>query len=192
MRSPEVSAEGKAALEPLLAVARASIAWGLQSGAPLEVEASRFDPVLQQARASFVTLHADDELRGCTGSLVAHRPLVVDVTRNAFAAAFLDPRFPPLRSHELASLHLHVSVLGPQEPVEVETESELLARLRPGVDGLVLEEGACRATFLPAVWAQLPTPEAFLQHLKRKAGLPPGHWSQTIRFWRYAVEAVEE
>lgn len=192
MRSSEPPDERKAALEPLLAVARASIACGLRAGAPLELNPARFDPTLRVEGASFVTLRADDELRGCTGSLAALRPLVADVSANAFRAAFRDPRFPPLRPEELPGLHIHVSVLGALVRVDAASEEALLAQLRPGVDGLMLEEDSLRATFLPAVWAQLPTPRAFLEQLKRKAGLPAAYWSETIRVARYEVESVEE
>jgi len=192
MSSPDPRSDRKRALAPLVDIARASIRYGLVRGVPLAAEPQGFAPLLQAPGASFVTLHAEGELRGCTGSLAALQPLVVDVARNAFAAAFLDPRFSPLGAEELPSLALHVSILGPQQPLEVATEEELLARLRPGVDGLVIEEGALRATFLPAVWSQLPSPRAFLEHLKHKAGLPAGYWSETIRVSRYEVEEIGE
>lgn len=190
MRSPDATTARRQALSPLLAVARASIRCGLQWGEPLEVEPAAFDPALRELGASFVTLRRGEALRGCTGSLAAVEPLVVDAARNAFTAAFFDPRFAPLRPEELPGLHVHVSVLGPQQPLAAATEDELLERLRPGVDGLVLEEGAFRATFLPAVWSQLPTPRAFVEQLKRKAGLPADYWSETIRISRYEVEDV--
>lgn len=186
MLSPE------ARFAPLTGVARASIAEGHRTGAPLEVDPERFDPALQVRGASFVTLRIGDALRGCTGSLEPVRPLVADVAHQAFCAAFLDPRFEPLREEEHARLRVHVSVLGPRERLCVSSEEELLATLRPGVDGLVLEEGSLRATFLPAVWAQLPSPREFLQQLRRKAGLPDGYWSRTLSVSRYTVQDVED
>jgi len=181
-----------ACFEPLTGVARASIAEGHRTGAPLEVDLERFDPALRVRAASFVTLHIGDALRGCTGSLEPVRPLVTDVAHQAFCAAFLDPRFAPLREEEHAHLRVHVSILGPRERLSVSSEDELLATLRPGVDGLVLEEGDLRATFLPAVWAQLPSPREFLQQLRLKAGLPVGYWSKTLRVSRYTVQDVED
>lgn len=172
MSSRDSGSDRKRALAPLVGVARASIQRGVLRGEPFAVALETFAPFLQAPGASFVTLQRDGALRGCMGSLAPHRPLVVDVAHNAFAAAFRDPRFPPLAAAELPGLALHVSVLGPPQPLEVASESELLACLRPGVDGLVLDEGALRATFLPAVWSQLSSPRDFVAHLKRKAGLP--------------------
>ena len=111
-----------------------------------------------------------------------------DVAENAFAAAFRDPRFPPLRPDEYPRLEYHISILNPPEPMTVTSEADLLQQLRPGVDGLVLIEGARRATFLPSVWEQLPDPRQFLAHLKMKAGLPADYWSDSLRFERYTVE----
>jgi len=186
MPSPDVR------FEPLTGVARASISEGQRTGAPLEVDLERFDPALRVLGASFVTLHIGDALRGCTGRLEPVRPLVADVAYHAFCAAFLDPRFEPLREEEHGNLRVHVSVLSPRKRLSVSSEDELLAALRPGVDGLVLEEGGLRATFLPAVWAQLPSPRQFLQQLRLKAGLPLGYWSKTLRVSRYTVQDVED
>ena len=144
---------------------------------------------LAERGASFVSLHRGGELRGCIGSLEARRPLAEDVASNARAAALEDSRFPPVEEIELSELELEISVLTPTVPFPVASESELLARLRSGVDGLVLEERGRRATFLPAVWHDLPAPADFLAHLKRKAGLPPDYWSPTLRFACYGVES---
>jgi AmmeMemoRadiSam system protein A len=115
---------------------------------------------------------------------------VVDVARNAFGAAFADPRFPRVGAGEASELEVHLSILGPLEPLAVTCEAELLRALRPGVDGLVLRDGACHATFLPAVWESLSTPHHFLCELRRKAGLAPDHWSATLEVFRYTVESV--
>ncbi len=177
---------------PLLEVARASIADGHRTGAPLAVDLAAHDPALRAPGASFVTLHVGGELRGCTGSLEPVRPLVADVAYHAFCSAFLDRRFEPLREDEMDALHVHVSVLSPHEPLDVATEDDLLAALRPGVDGLILEESGRRATFLPAVWEQLPSPRDFVRQLRRKAGLPDDYWSDALRAYRYTVRDVEE
>ena len=172
-------------------IARRSIEHGLSVHAPLALEASDFPPPGCNPGASFVTLRLADELRGCTGSLEAARPLVNDVAHNAFRSAFHDPRFQPLRPPELPPLQIHVAVLSPLAPLPAATEQALLAALRPGVDGLVLREGTHSATFLPAVWASLPEPRVFLEHLRAKAGLPRGHWSPTLRFERYTTQEVD-
>ncbi len=192
MPSAEAAPSQDQLLRPLLDVARDSIAHGLREGVALAVDATQFAPALRAAGASFVTLHVSGELRGCTGSLGAVRPLVADVARHAYEAAFLDARFPPIRAQELSRLHVHVSILGNLESVPARTEDELLSQLTVGVDGLVLEEGPFRATFLPAVWAKIPSPAAFVCELKRKAGLPPEHWSSALRFSRYRVTDVED
>jgi len=177
--------------EQLLAVARASIEAGLESGRPMAVDPAAYPAALQALRASFVTLRRRGELRGCVGDLVASHPLVVDVSENAYRAAFRDRRFAPLRSHELHGLEIHLSVLGPMEPLPVASEAELLEKLRPGVDGLTLSWGSLRATFLPSVWEGIPEPERFVRELKRKAGLPGEMWSPEFALERYTAESIE-
>ena len=142
---------------------------------------------LDRPGATFVTLKQDGELRGCIGSLEAHRLLAIDVRRNALAAAFSDPRFPPLVAWELDVTTVEVSLLSPASRVEVADEEDLLARLEPGVDGIVLELGRRRATFLPQVWETLPDPRDFIGALKRKAGMPASFWSPEMRVSRYTV-----
>jgi AmmeMemoRadiSam system protein A len=138
----------------------------------------------------FVTLKRHGTLRGCIGSYQARRPLVEDVADNAFAAAFLDPRFRALEASEVEGLTLHISLLTPPVPLQVRDRPELLASLRPGVDGLLLEDLPHRATFLPQVWETLPDPTDFLEELFHKAGLPRHHWSPTLRFYRYTVREI--
>ncbi len=113
------------------------------------------------------------------------------MARNAFRSAFADPRFPPLEARELGALDVKVSVRSPASPRPVDSEDELLRRLRPGVDGLILHEGRRTATFLPAVWETLPEPTGFLRALREKAGLRPDHWSSAIRFERYTTTDAE-
>ena len=170
-------------------LARESIAHGLRHGRPLPVDASAYSEDLRVPRATFVTLEENGELRGCIGTLEAHRPLVADVADNAFNAAFRDPRFPPLMSEELDSLDIHISVLSPPAPMHFCDEADLLAQLRPGIDGLILTASGHRGTFLPSVWVSLPKAEDFLRHLKRKAGLAADFWSPEIRVERYTTEA---
>ncbi len=175
--------------QTLLQVAADSIYHGLIHQLPLEPVADAFAEELRPLRATFVTLHRYGELRGCIGMLEAVRPLVQDVAHNAYAAAFFDPRFPPLTRPELTGLDLHISILSPPEPLEFSSEQELIGRLRPGVDGLILRLGELRGTFLPSVWESLGEPRAFLQHLKLKAGLPADFWSGEITVERYTTEA---
>ena len=171
----------------LVAVARGILSIGVSQGRPPQVDPDAYPEPLRAAGASFVTLRRGGALRGCTGSLEAVRPLVCDVARNAWRSATADPRFAPLREIELLDLDVHVSVLSPLEPIAAASERELLEQLRPGIDGLVLREGRCCATFLPAVWESLRDPREFLDQLRLKAGLPRGHWSLALRFERYTT-----
>ena len=176
----------------LLHLARHSIEHGLETGTPAPVTLEQFHRDLQQPGAAFVTLHKGRQLRGCIGNLEAHQPLVRDVAANAFKAAFRDPRFAAVEIEELAALQVEISVLTPYEAISSESEAELLAQLRPHVDGLLLEEGSFRGTFLPAVWEQLPDKEQFLQQLKQKAGLPTDYWSQSLKIFRYRTVCYTE
>ncbi|MEW6132755.1 MAG: AmmeMemoRadiSam system protein B [Pseudomonadota bacterium] len=174
--------------EVLLAAARGAIGERFGASAP----ALEMKPWMQEPGASFVTLTLDGDLRGCIGSLEAHRPLLEDVRHNAVAAAFLDPRFAPLDRHEFGKVRVEVSELSPPEPLECESESHALSLLRPHEDGLILEYGRHRSTFLPQVWETLPKPEQFLAQLKRKAGLPADFWHGELRLARYGVSKWKE
>ncbi len=142
---------------------------------------------LQQPGATFVTLKQNGQLRGCIGSLSVHRSLIDDVSANARAAAFKDPRFQPLRFEELSSVRVEVSLLSALQPMTFTGESDALSQLHPGIDGIVLECGRNRGTFLPQVWESLPEPRSFLTELKRKAGLAPDFWDAGLRLSRYTV-----
>ena len=170
-------------------MARDSIRKGL-CGEMLAVHATDYPEPLRQLRATFVTLHVDEKLRGCIGTLEARQALVEDVVSNAYGAAFHDTRFPALTWPEYKRLDIHISILSPPEPVQFASEADLLAQLRPQVDGLIIEEGAYRGTFLPSVWEQLPEPREFLRHLKHKAGLSPDYWSSSVRVQRYTTESI--
>ena len=174
--------------EVLRRVARDSIEQGLRTGEPLKPDLSEVSPPLRDPGAVFVTLNRNGRLRGCVGSLEARRPLVQEVARSAYSAAFNDHRFPPLSDSEFPGLDIHISLLTPLEPLRVEDRAELFERLRPGEDGLLLEDPPYKSTFLPQVWDSLPKPADFLAELLLKAGLPPDHWSNTLSFHRYGVE----
>lgn len=173
----------------LLEVARISITHGLKYGKPFQPDLGKFQGHLLDKRACFVTLNLEGELRGCIGHLQAIQPLVSDVAENAFAAAFRDPRFAPLSPPEARQIEIHISVLSVPEPMSFSSEQDLLAQIRPGIDGLILEDGWYRGTFLPSVWEQLPEREDFWRHLKGKAGLPVNHWSANVKVSRYTTES---
>ena len=172
----------------LLKLARSEIASKLGHETAFPTQASW----LQEPGASFVTLTRQGELRGCIGTLEAHRPLGLDVRENAVAAAFRDPRFMPLTRDEFDDIRVEVSLLSPTEALAVASEEHALATLRPGIDGVVFEYGHYRSTFLPQVWEQLPEPAEFLSHLKRKAGLSMDFWSESVRLSRYTVSKWKE
>ncbi|HYS75479.1 MAG TPA: AmmeMemoRadiSam system protein A, partial [Burkholderiales bacterium] len=172
----------------LLQIARQSISAALgargEPAAPVAEESW-----LRESRASFVTLTQGDELRGCVGALEAQRPLAQDVAENARAAAFEDARFKPLTPEEFGHTDIEVSLLSTPKRLPFEHHAELIARLRPGVDGLILEQGeeGKRATFLPQVWEGLPDPEQFIAHLRQKAGIAPDTDMRSCRVKRYSV-----
>lgn len=177
----------------LLEVAHRAVRLAAASGSRLAVSVGDYDEALRRSGAVFVTLKRDGDLRGCIGSPMAWRPLIEDVADNGHGAAVRDPRFPPLIERELEGLSLSVSVLTPPRPLPVESEADLLAKLRPGVDGLIIEDLGRRALFLPAVWESLPDAGRFLAHLKQKAGMAPNHWSPSFRALIFqAVELKDE
>ena len=176
----------------LLARARNAIAAHLRQ--PTQPEPAH--PALALPGATFVTLTQNGALRGCIGTLEAHRPLDQDVRANAVAAAFRDPRFAPLTLAEFARTRVEVSLLTPPLPMSFSSEADALRQLRPHVDGVILIAGAGgrlgRSTFLPQVWEQLPEPSQFLAHLKQKAGLPADWWSDEVQLQRYEVQKWKE
>lgn len=188
--APSASERGGA----LVALARDAIARELE----LELGERPATPIsprpgwLDVPGAAFVTLTRHGRLRGCIGSLEAHRPLWRDVEANARAAAFDDPRFAPMTAAEWPDTRVEVSILSPARPMDFSGEADALAQLRPGIDGVILEHGWHRATFLPQVWEQLPDPREFMAHLKNKAGLSPDFWADGIRLSRYTVEKFKE
>jgi len=173
----------------LLSVARTSIAASLPTGECAPYEGLPLHEDLSRPGSSFVTLRIGDDLRGCCGTIEATRPLHVDVWNNAYASAFADPRFPALTREEWDATGIEISVLSEPERYDVRSEAELLDVLRPGIDGLILQSGARRSTFLPAVWEQLPDPRDFIRHLKLKAGWPANFWPADMQVWLYTTES---
>ncbi|PKO25173.1 MAG: AmmeMemoRadiSam system protein A [Betaproteobacteria bacterium HGW-Betaproteobacteria-8] len=149
-------------------------------------------PWLQEPGATFVTLTQSEQLRGCIGSLQAHRPLLQDIKANAYAAAFRDPRFSPLQAHELDETEVEVSLLSAMQPLQFRDEQHAWSQLRAGEDGVVLEFGSYRSTFLPQVWEQLPEVSDFMARLKQKAGLHAAFWHEDVRLYRYTVQKFRE
>ena len=172
----------------LLAQARKAIADALGLPAP----AAPDHPQLAERSATFVTLTLDGELRGCIGSLNAHRPLGQDVRDNAVSAALRDPRFPPLTAAEFASVQVEVSLLTEPDFIEFRDEADALAQLVPGRDGVIFFNGCQRATFLPQVWEEIPDPHHFLAALKLKAGLDPRRPARNLMAARYTVAKWKE
>lgn len=172
----------------LLPIARSSISTAL--GKPFLADESK--SWLNEQGASFVTLKQNQILRGCIGTIEAHRSLLSDVKANAQAAALRDPRFSPLRLSELDSIQIEVSVLTPKQPLTFTSETNAYEQLQPGIDGVLIEYGRYRGTFLPQVWNQLPSTHEFMMHLKQKAGLPRNFWAEDLRIYRYRVDKWSE
>jgi MEMO1 family protein len=172
----------------LLQVAREAVLHPLTSQNKYHIELNHFPALFRENRATFVTLNVRNQLRGCIGSLIAHQPLVADVAGNAQSAAFKDPRFKPVTLDEYQNIDFHISVLSAPEPLDITSREELITRLRPGIDGLILEENGRKATYLPSVWDQLPEPESFVSELRRKAGLRANDWGTNTTVHRYTTE----
>jgi AmmeMemoRadiSam system protein A len=147
---------------------------------------------MEEPGATFVTLTLRGQMHGCIGSLEANRPLIDDVRHNAVAAAFQDPRFAPLTKEEFAEVIIEVALLGKPEPVRFSSERDALLQLNPGVDGVTLEYGSQRATFLPHAWADFPHAQDFLAHLKSQAGLAEDFWSVDLRLSRFTIRKWRE
>lgn len=184
----EIAGDSRATL---LALARSSISDHLQNRFSLP-DPEALAPPLSLYRGVFVTLSKAGALRGCIGTLEASDPLAVAVADCAVGAAVRDHRFPSVVTEELAEVQISISVLGQPEPLDARDRADLLQQLRPGVDGLVVESGSRRATFLPQVWEQLDQPETFLSQLLLKAGLPADYWSERLRCSRYQCVKFSE
>ena len=172
--------------QQLLSIAHDSIRHGLVHH---PVTLDNYPEPLREVRAAFVTLHKQARLRGCIGTTMAVAPLAVSVSDNAYSAAFRDPRFKPLTEKEFHDIHISLSILTPSEEITFTSESDLLAQLRPGMDGLIIERHTRKATFLPSVWISLKDPETFLHQLKLKAGIMSDQIP--LRAWRYGAETIE-
>ncbi len=176
----------------LLEIARHSIESGLTAGIAMQLDIDNLSSRFSVQLGAFVTLTRSGRLRGCIGSLESTDPLALSVVNAAFNAAFRDTRFKPLAADEVEDTRVEISVLSALESFAAASRTELLEQLQPGEDGLLMEDGRYRSTFLPKVWEMISTPEEFLHHLLTKAGLPGDYWSETIRFKRYRALSFGE
>ena len=177
--------------QTILKVARHAIQYGLTYKSPPLLELENYTPQLQAKAATFVTLKETNKLRGCIGTLEAYQPLIQDVAEHAYAAAFNDPRFPPVNSIEEPMLHISISLLSSPDTISLNNEQELVAQLEPRKTGLILEYGPHKATYLPSVWEQISSPQEFVSQLKRKAGLAEQFWDDSMTFKTYYCEMID-
>lgn len=177
----------------LLELARQSIECAVHHKPLPRINLEEFSPKLRENGASFVTLTIHGDLRGCIGALEAYQPLVQDVCEHAAAAAMEDYRFPPLTAIEFTFIEIEISRLTQPQPLIYQQPLDLLDRLQPGVDGVILRDGLRRSTFLPQVWEKLPNTGDFLTHLCQKMGVPGNHWQRKmLQVFTYKVEEFRE
>lgn len=173
----------------VIKICRDSIMSGLQLGS---YEPENYHCVFEEYGASFVTLELNESLRGCIGSIIAHRPLIKDLIKNAHSAAFSDPRFRPLDISEFDKLKISVSLLSKPERMSFKDEDDLLNQLVPEKDGLIIRDGNHQAVFLPIVWEELPDKKEFLEQLKIKAGMKPDYFSENFEALRFSAVKISQ
>ena len=176
----------------LLEGARRGLAHAAATGNAMPVEAADYPLPLRALRASFVTLTQAGQLRGCIGTILPMSPLVTDVVQNAYRAGMHDPRFGALTREELGRTEISVSILSHPRPLAFASAADLLSRLTPHVDGLILVDGRHQSLFLPKVWDMVPDPAQFVAHLKQKAGLPPHYDAPSLKAYRFTTESFPE
>jgi hypothetical protein len=175
----------------LLIAARKSLEQAVQNKT-YHPDRNDYDEHLFDRGASFVTLTKQNELRGCIGSIYPHKAIVADVVDNAYAAAMKDARFPPLSAQEMPDISVSISLLSDFERIEYKDEEDLLNKLVPNVDGVIIHDGNRQGLFLPSVWAQIPDKRDFLNNLKLKAGMSPSFWSNDIQVYRFYTVEIKE
>lgn len=179
----------------LLKLARATIAkkLGIDDLPNALIDPTFLNQKLQSKSGTFVTLHLNNNLRGCIGNLAASDSIADGIKKNAINAAFNDPRFSPLSKNEFNKIHIEVSVLSQAKVLEYKDANDLIAKLRPKIDGVIIKKNFKSATFLPQVWDQLPKTENFLSNLCHKAGLNPDEWRDgSVEVLTYQVQYFEE
>ena len=177
--------------ELLLDICKKSIVSGFKTGKYLGTKSLEVPEVLHQSGASFVTLEINENLRGCIGSIIAHRSLIEDLSQNAFASAFSDPRFTPLKENEFKFLDIAISLLTIPVSISFVDEEDLLNQIAENEDGIIIKDGGYQAVYLPSVWEQLPDKKMFLNSLKQKAGLTPSYFSKTFEAYRFRSEYIK-
>lgn len=189
MENPLTADEKRTALT----LAREALESAVHARALPALDLSTLSPALQSDAASFVTLTVRGQLRGCIGALEPYQPLAEDVREHAIAAGLHDPRFPPVTVKELKDIRIEISRLTPPVRLEYSDANDLLAKLRPGVDGVILRDGWHQATFLPQVWEKIPARANFLDDLCRKMGAPANTWRKKhLEVFVYQVEKFHE
>ena len=179
--------------QTLLRMAREAMECGVRGKKLTPLDERSLPAHLREPGASFVTLTIHGQLRGCIGALEAYQPLAKDVREHAVAAALEDPRFPPVREDELSRIQLEVSRLTRPLPLEYTDAADLLSKLRPHVDGVILRDGGRRATFLPQVWEKIPDPAEFMDNLCYKMGVSDNTWRMKhLEVLTYQVEEFHE
>ena len=179
--------------QTLLRLARQALELGVRGEKLPPLDWSLFSPRLKEEGASFVTLTVNGDLRGCIGALEARQPLAEDVREHAIEAALQDYRFRPVQTAELGRIRIEVSWLTAPVRLDYASPEDLLKKLRPHVDGVILRDGSRRATFLPQVWEKLPDPADFLDNLCYKMGASPDLWRRKhIDVSIYQVEEFQE
>lgn len=177
----------------LLGIARGALENSVRGESLPDIALTQLPTSLQEHGASFVTLTIQSNLRGCIGTLEAYQALALDVQEHAVAAALQDPRFPRVRPPELENIHVEVSVLSPKTPLDYEGPDDLIEKLRVEIDGVVLQDGYRKATFLPQVWEKLPSKEQFLSHLCLKMGASENLWRhKPLKVYTYQVQEFHE
>lgn len=177
----------------LLRLAREALECGVRGDPPPVLDQTALSPALRSEGSSFITLTENGELRGCVGALQAYQSLAEDVREHAVAAALKDYRFPRVEPGELAKIKIEVSRLTKPQPLVYTSAADLLAKIRPDVDGVVLRDGLRQATFLPQVWEQIPDKAEFFEHLCAKLGVAPDLWRHKhLEVLVYRVEEFHE
>ena len=177
----------------LIQLARQALESGVRGKTLPPIEPTSMSPALREMGASFVTLTSNGNLRGCIGALEAYQPLADDVREHAVAAALEDYRFPNVTERELPEISIEISRLSQPVPIKYKDPEDLLSKIRPGVDGVILWDGFRRATFLPQVWEKIPDPGEFLANLCYKMGAAPDTWKHKhLEVLIYQVEEFHE
>jgi AmmeMemoRadiSam system protein A len=179
--------------QEMLTLARSAIKTYLETGRPPRITAKQVAPYLRKPAGVFITLTLNGQLRGCIGHLKATMPLFKDITENAINAAFNDPRFIPLQENEFSKIKIEISVLGQPKPISYSCVADLLSKITPHQDGVIISKGFHKATYLPQVWEELSDKEGFLCSLCIKAGLNPYAWqNEKLDIETYQVEKFAE